>query len=73
MNLLVIAHVSLIFYVFGVFLFGNIIMNMPKPISDDPFEHMDRSTKPPLSQYSDISDDDYEIPCSQKRLPRWVD
>ena len=46
-----------------------------KHIGDDPFSALDedlpnKSAKVALEQYSDISDDeDFEIPCSQRRLP----
>ena len=39
---------------------------------EDPFKVMEKPLpeKPiRVEQYSDISDDDFQIPCSQKRLP----
>ena len=48
---------------------------LPKEISEDPFDVLDKPEKSGKSvlldpKYSDISDNnDLEIPCSQKRLP----
>ena len=53
---------------------GLFIPDEQKSISEDPFDVLDE----PLPEksnvildphHSDISDDDFEIPCSQKRLP----
>ena len=46
-----------------------------KALSDDPFDNIDievpeKSPTVPLELYSDISDDDFVFPCSQKRLPK---
>ena len=43
-----------------------------QPDPDDPFQILDKKisekTNVYVDQYSDISDDDFEIPCSQKRM-----
>ena len=48
-------------------------VNTSVQYSDDPFKVLDQPLPPKseikVDQYSDISDDDFQIPCSQKRLP----
>ena len=44
-----------------------------QPYSDDPFSVLHKNLPPKsdvnVDQYSNISNDDFVIPCSQKRLP----
>ena len=75
MNFTEVARVSfkviLLIRVFDGIIMSDILSKC-SDLDTDPFAVMEKDSKLPV--YLDISDDDqYDIPCSQKRLPRLVE